>query len=117
MGHITFSFTDYFQYLIIIINLAEDKDHCVIREMARMRCLLCKLLIVFMAFNEIFRVMCLSRYILALNVSVFKVSKIRNKAFEIYEIFRIYLLFLIQNLKTMTVQIAIFIYFEYLGTT
>ena len=79
MGHITFSFTDYFQYLIIIINLAEDKDHCVIREMARMRCLLCKLLIVFMAFNEIFRVMCLSRYILALNVSVFKVFKIRNE--------------------------------------
>ena len=112
MGHITFSFTDYFQYLIIIINLAEDKDHCVIREMARMRCLLCKLLIVFMAYNEIFRVMCLSRYILALNVSVFKVFKIRNKAFEI-----IRLLFLIQNLKTMTVQITIFIYFEYLGTT
>ena len=108
MGHITFSFTDYFQYLIIIINLAEDKDHCVIREMARMRCLLCKLLIVFMAFNEIFRVMCLSRYILALNVSVFKVSKIQNKVFEIFRI---------QNLKTMTVQIAIFIYFEYLGTT
>ena len=89
MGHVTFGFTDYFQYLIIIINLAEDKDHCVIREMARMRCLLCKLLIVLMAFNEIFRVMCFSRYILALNVSVFKVSKLRNKVFEIYFVFRI----------------------------
>ena len=47
VGHKPVIPINYFQYLIIIINLAENGNHCcVIREMARMRCTLCKLFIV-----------------------------------------------------------------------